>query len=154
MNVYVMSRKEAINYCYRSHDNPSVIISISDPYIEYSNSPFISSTNNVKAVLRLMFSDAEEPGCAVAGSGRECKQVMVGESDLMTDEDAIKIKQFVNRHKDKDIIVHCDAGISRSSGVAAAILKYLFGDDSSIFENPMYCPNMLCYRKTLEALYI
>ena len=45
-----------------------------------------------------------------------------------------------------------DAGISRSVGVAAAILKYTTGDDSSIFGNGLYDPNERCYRKTLEAL--
>ena len=34
----------------------------------------------------------------------------------------------------------------------AAILKYTTGDDSSIFENGLYDPNLWCYRKTLAAL--
>ena len=42
--------------------------------------------------------------------------------------------------------------ISRSSGVGAAILKHYTGDDSSVFENPRFHPNMWCYRKTLSAL--
>ena len=48
------------------------------------------------------------------------------------------------------MIVHCDAGISRSSGVAAAILKAKTGDDSQIFNNPKYRPNMRCYRIVLD----
>ena len=48
------------------------------------------------------------------------------------------------------IIVHCNAGISRSSGVCAAIMKAMTGDDSLIFENPKYLPNTTCYKVVLE----
>lgn len=152
MNVHVMSRAEAIAYCHKPHAAPAVMISISDPYMVYSSKPFCSRENRLRTILPLCFSDADRPGNAVAGSGAEAHICNVTETDLMTDKDAIKIKHFVERHSDKTIIVHCDAGISRSSGVAAAILKYLIGDDSQIFDNPKYYPNMLCYRKTLNAL--
>ena len=36
--------------------------------------------------------------------------------------------------------------------LAAALMKYFNGDDSPIFDNPQYCPNMRCYRMVLEAL--
>ena len=69
-------------------------------------------------------------------------------------EDAEKIAAFVmiNKHNGRRFIVQCDAGISRSAGVAAALMKYFNGDDSPIFDNPQYCPNMRCYRMVLEAL--
>lgn len=71
----------------------------------------------------------------------------------MTDEDAVKIKDFVLKWKDKvdTIWVHCDAGISRSAGVAAGILEALGEDNSYIFDSKMYFPNLLCYRKTLNS---
>ena len=69
-------------------------------------------------------------------------------------ENAEKIAAFVmiNKHNRKHFIVQCDAGVSRSAGVAAALMKYFNGDDSPIFDNPQYCPNMRCYRMVLEAL--
>lgn len=69
-------------------------------------------------------------------------------------EDAEKIAAFVmiNKHNGRRFIVQCDAGVSRSAGVAAALMKYFNGDDSPIFDNPQYCPNMRCYRMVLEAL--
>ena len=70
----------------------------------------------------------------------------------MRDEDAAQVAELLRSYPDTDVIVHCDAGISRSAGVAAAILKYTTGDDSSIFQNGLYDPNIWCYRKTLEAL--
>lgn len=68
--------------------------------------------------------------------------------------DAKQIAIFVNKYKnnDKYFIVNCDAGISRSSGIAAAIGKYLNNDDTFIFNNSKYCPNMRCYRMVLNAL--
>lgn len=70
----------------------------------------------------------------------------------MTDDDAKKVSSFVKRHPNTDIIVHCDAGISRSAGVAAAIMKWSTGDDTPIFNSWHYHPNMWAYRKTLNAL--
>lgn len=68
--------------------------------------------------------------------------------------DVRAIIDFVMRNKDngKHFIVQCDAGVSRSAGVAAALMKYFNGDDSPIFDNSQYCPNMRCYRMVLEAL--
>lgn len=62
------------------------------------------------------------------------------------------VAELLREYPDTDVIVHCDAGISRSAGVAAAILKHTTGDDSSIFENGLYDPNLWCYQKTLAAL--
>lgn len=35
---------------------------------------------------------------------------------------------------------------------SAAIQKYITGDDSKIFDSFRYRPNILCYRRVLEAL--
>ena len=70
----------------------------------------------------------------------------------MSDEDAAQVAALLREYPNTDVIVHCDAGISRSAGVAAAILKHTTGDDSSIFQNGLYDPNLWCYRKTLFAL--
>ena len=70
----------------------------------------------------------------------------------MRNEDAAKVADLLRTYPDTDVIVHCDAWISRSAGIAAAILKHTTGDDSSIFENGLYDPNLWCYQKTLKAL--
>ncbi|MBR1496099.1 MAG: metallophosphoesterase [Oscillospiraceae bacterium] len=59
---------------------------------------------------------------------------------------------YVLSHRNETLIVHCDAGISRSAGVAAAIGKCCNGDDRAFFRGGRYCPNMWCYRKTMAAL--
>ena len=71
----------------------------------------------------------------------------------MNNDDAQKVCDFVKANDNVDIIVHCDAGISRSAGVAAAIMKYLTGSDMEIFKNGKYQPNMWCYRKVLSKFY-
>lgn len=45
-------------------------------------------------------------------------------------------------------VVHCDAGLSRSPGVAAALSKILTGDDNYFFKR--YTPNSRVYRTILE----
>ena len=41
--IFVMSRSEVVQYCQEKQKKPSVVISISDPYIVYDNAPFCSS---------------------------------------------------------------------------------------------------------------
>ena len=144
MNIEIMSRERAIKHCYNRHTRPTIIISISDPNGIYHSAPVVHERTNIKAILRLCFSDADGPGCDVYG-----KKVDI--SGLMSDEDAEKVVRFVLRHSDSDLIIHCDAGISRSAGVGAAIMKAINGDDSPVFDSGRYRPNMWCYRKTLEA---
>lgn len=118
------------------------------PYGKYINDPpLISPTNNVQDILYLSFADADAPNIMdVYGK-------LVAEAELLTDTDAMRIVEFVKKHEDCFIIVYCDAGISRSSAVDAAIMKYFTGDDSSIFDSPCYFPNMWCYKKVLNAFY-
>lgn len=74
-----------------------------------------------------------------------------GRYDVITPATAQRIADIVHRYGDSiSYVVHCEAGISRSAGVAAAISKYLTGDDSSIFRT--HIPNRLVYRTVLEAL--
>ena len=146
MNVTVMSRRNAVLYCGQKNSDKSVMTSISDPRMVYDGEPFVSEENGILDILRLSFSDADGEGLDVYGN-------CVDESDLMTDEDARKVAAFVEAHRDVYILVHCDAGISRSAGVAAAILKHYTGDDRQVFRSGRHYPNMWCYCKTLNALH-
>ena len=71
----------------------------------------------------------------------------------MTPQNAYDILDFVEKwlDEDVDIIVHCGAGVSRSAGVAAALSLLVNGDDSNIFDDGRYSPNMHCYRSVLKA---
>jgi predicted protein tyrosine phosphatase len=134
MNIVVMDRGGAVSYSFSPHIEESAVVSISTNMQKYHTAVFSSPSNHIHAVLRLCFDDVEGgPGC-------------------MQPEDASKIRQFVEANKDRKIIVHCDAGISRSAGIAAALMKFYNGDDSMIFDSPRYRPNMLCYRLMLNEL--
>lgn len=74
---------------------------------------------------------------------------------LFGKEDALKILNFVKLYKDKiDLIaVNCEAGISRSAGISAALSAILNGAGSDQYYFSNYCPNMLVYRKILDTYY-
>lgn len=67
--------------------------------------------------------------------------------------DAVYINclQYIDTDTKYDNTIQKTSGISRSAGVAAGILDGIGKDSSLIFDSKMYFPNMLCYRKTLNA---
>ena len=71
---------------------------------------------------------------------------------------AAKVADFVKRVESDPAVEGlysvCDCGQSRSAGVAAAIVRYLGGEDLGIWDSPYYKPNPLVYRLTCEALGI
>lgn len=97
---------------------------------------------NTELILRLQFDDTETSG---------------GTQLAFTDEMAREVLSFVNKVKDSVTILvcQCEAGISRSSGMAAA-LSVIFGQSNEKFfcgsgPNGRFLPNRLVYRKMLEA---
>ena len=137
IDIRILNRKEAKKFSYESHDFKTAIISITDT--DKADVIFEKNEiNGIRAVLRLKFDDVE----------RDYKN-----EHCITKEDAENIVKFVNKNKNKvdEFIVHCEAGVSRSAGVGAAIMKALNGDDWDVFKNPLKCPNMKCYRTVLNA---
>lgn len=140
MDVTIMNRLKAERLSYTDYSSDKAIISISTPGDEKAE--FDSNNETIKDILYLELYDISY----------NSQEIFKG-YEPMSDEDAIKIKDFVLKWKDKvdTLWVHCDAGISRSAGVAAGILESLGEDNSYIFDSKMYFPNLLCYRKTLNA---
>ena len=119
------------------HDVTSAVISISD--CDKSSPVLENNTNNgIMARCKLKFDDVER-----------------GANNCIAEIDAFNIVEFVvNTAKSYDLlIVHCEAGVSRSAGVAAAVMKAVNGDDFKVFDNPRYIPNMTCYRTVLTAFH-
>lgn len=71
----------------------------------------------------------------------------------MSPIDAVLIRDFVLKWVNfvDEIWVHCEMGISRSAGIAAAISEHFELDSTDIMNNSNYIPNMLCYNLTKEA---
>jgi len=138
MKFFVYSRYaiEAI----QPHDVPHIIVSISTPPDEEAN---IRMNDKTLGILRLWFFDRDTP------TGEASKDL---ESFLFMPTHADQILDLVAAHPTAEhFIVHCDAGISRSSAIAAAISKITCGDDSEYFHGCRYHPNRRVYRGILEA---
>lgn len=133
MQFIVLSREKARKFSYTNIDKPTIIISITDVGSEPNR---FNHNSGILNVLHLQFNDVDihEPFC-------------------ITETDACKIVNFVSRYlnKAKQIVVHCEAGVSRSAGVCAALMKVINGSDFEIFDNPHFCPNMSCYRMVLTG---
>jgi predicted protein tyrosine phosphatase len=130
MNFINIPRMVTNNELY---SKPYVLVSITDKpeIIEHE-------FRNCKGIVRMSFHDLEEP--------------IPGYSYTLFDSNMAKqIVNFVKEHKDKDyIFIHCEAGISRSAGIAAALNKFYNGKDKRYFDK--YCPNMLCYNLIMNEL--
>ena len=100
--------------------------------------PKIPAPENRKGLLRLVFhdSDVDMPEIGI---------------ERFTLFQANEILEFVESHKEEIelIICQCDAGRSRSAGIAAALAKILHDDDDFFFRK--YTPNMRVYRTILDA---
>ena len=145
MQIKVISRDDAMAFCQKPHLAQFVMISISNPYTAYSSQPFMSEKNNIIDILRLSFVDAD------GVSDLDVYGKIARKEDMFSDEQAKQVVDFAEKYKNYPIIVHCDAGISRSAGVGAAILKHYTGSDSQIFNSRWYAPNMFVYYKVLKA---
>lgn len=72
----------------------------------------------------------------------------------MKPADAARIAEFARERISvgcRNIVVQCTQGLSRSAGVAAAILRAYHQDEGEILNDPAYCINGRCYRLTCEA---
>jgi predicted protein tyrosine phosphatase len=112
-----------------------IIISISD---KVENLPSIKEGELCRGILKLAFQDTDNPH----------------QSNSFTPHLARKILRFVksNLKHVQLIITQCDAGISRSSGTAAALSKIVNGNDKEFFRPP-YVPNRLVYKIILNEYY-
>lgn len=130
--IRVMSRERAIRYSYSNHPK-TLMISIRD---NGSRIPHFVKDNLV--IFYFEFDDIEE------GDTRGIP---------ISNNQASDIAAAVNNFKDRVdcIVVHCEAGISRSAGVAAAIGMALNSDDSFVFNDGRFNPNRTCYKKVMEA---
>jgi predicted protein tyrosine phosphatase len=113
---------------------PHAVISICEPGAEKA---MIPEGGSCRGILRLSFHDVDRPERAGA--------------ILFDAAHAWEILRFVEsvRKDIRTLVVHCEAGVSRSAGVAAALSRALFGEDRFFFDH--YMPNRLVYSTLLGA---
>lgn len=131
----IMDRYDARDFCKEEHTFRTCIISISTVGGKANYLPK-TSVNRILAVLPLWFDDE------LCGANSFDKDI------------AAQILRFIDIWKSHVdcILVHCDAGISRSAAVCAALKRYLGEDDWDIFRDPRYDPNALVYHTMMEQI--
>lgn len=135
MHVSIMNRQQASEFTHQQHTDPYILISITDtnlPPNTFGDDPMLIG------VLPLKFDDTEE-----------------NEPNHITDEQAHAIVKFVKKFDQtiSHIVVHCEGGVSRSAGIAAALCLHYNNDDWDIFNNVHLAPNMTCYKTLLHAFH-
>jgi predicted protein tyrosine phosphatase len=118
----VMSRAVAESY---ELTEPHVLISIGGSGTPVAPHPQLPSR---VAVLRVQFDDVGYERLEAARAGLWPDEP---EPDWFDSDRAERIRSFVENHRDDAtwIACHCEAGMSRSPAVAAALSRWLNGDD-------------------------
>lgn len=139
--VVALSRDEAQRY---HSSEPYVVISLSD---SDAPPPNIYRHETLRDWLALHFDDVYPQHCFdESGARLFCE---------MSERDAHRIAEFVHRWWGEvaTIVVHCHAGLSRSTGVAAAIRTHHGQDERDLYESPRN-PNRHCLALVREALRV
>lgn len=133
------------------HDVPHVVVSINCPGEEPAK---FQANELTLGRVNLFFWDLDQlpESGLVRAHGSDTTFSGIREEDLCQPTDAQAVVDLVAAHPTAErVVVHCTAGKSRSAAVAAALMKSIEGDDSPIFNNPRYKPNMRVYRMVLNA---
>lgn len=151
MTIQLLSKRAASKY---RPERPTLLISIQDG--DRQELPFRQRTNHITRkryvdCLFLYFDDINP-------------DAIPGQPSMpfaFSDYDAKAIINFLKRHFEAgdfaDIIVHCQAGVSRSHAVALFIAKYFAKDDAEYRrllgqENKVYGGNPYVYNKLIDNL--
>ena len=80
---------------------------------------------------------------------------MLGYFPLLFSEDmADEAAQFIYRIalRTDELICQCECGVSRSAGMAAAVLEHFYGKGDVILKDRQYTPNMYVYELMMKSL--
>jgi predicted protein tyrosine phosphatase len=128
---------------------PHAIISITDPDSDF---PHFAPNENRLGILFLQFYDLDDIRDQMTPKDAAEYLAQFGDG-LFKDHQAAEIVDFVEgvKSKIKGILVHCEAGVSRSAAVAAGIELVLNGSNERVFNDRRYSPNLYVYTKLLFA---
>lgn len=131
MRFAVISASKAKTFIPKNPDDVCIHISIrgwNDKKVRLANNP------NRVASLFLQFDDIEQ------GDPHFVSYILFDRK--MAREILGFVKFWTTEKPEIDlIIVNCEAGVSRSAGVAAALSMIFNGDDAVIFGDPSFSPN-------------
>lgn len=151
--IVVFSRNEIQNML-EPPPEPHIVVSINCPD---EGAARIRTNNASLGRVSLFFWDLDQlpkAGSFVFNGKDMIPAEDVKEEHLIKTSDAEAIIDLFEAHPEfETLLVHCTAGISRSSAVAAAAHKIFNGSDEAIFGRRRYRPNMRVYRMVLEEWY-
>lgn len=131
-------------YAMRTYkfDKPHIVISIKTPG---ANKADIKPNFACLDKLFLEFQDIDLAKCD--------KYIDCPELHPFNKKQAVEIIEFINFHLEniEGLIVNCEAGVSRSPAIAAAI-ALLLGQDNQIYFKK-YLPNMYVYRTLIDTFF-
>lgn len=132
IDIQVRSRSEAKEF---KEDLPWAAISISTMPDEFPE----LHTENCLGVLQLSFFDSE---------------FKTNGPQFFNKDHADKIVNFLKEMlpQIECLLIHCEMGVSRSPAIAAAICHVLYGQHTETIYFKNYNPNILVYRKLVDAL--
>ena len=135
MTISVYSKSRMYDLIEKGIPNNTAIISFSDTEEDYIDFP--EGTD----VLKLAFYDVRP------------HTVSKDHYDKILPQ-AKDIAEYVYKKmkENKDIICQCDYGVSRSAGLAAAIMEAFSGKGIDVFADYRYTPNQFVYNKVLKEL--
>ena len=138
-NIIVLSRKFAKEF---TCDKPWAAISVSTTMGDF---PELSEQNRL-GLLRLCFWDISNPSN---------RQLEADDPKLFSYEQANQVLEFVDEHWDKidTLLVHCEAGLSRSPAIASAIISIKYGEGSDVEWFKRFNLNRLVYQRIIEEFH-
>ncbi len=129
MKLYILSLKESISFKPNENEK-TVIIRINEPDYEVKDLKYKDLFTDI---LEVSFHDV------VKGMKNLDDSIV-----LFNNEHSNKIIEFIKRHKDADtFVIHCIAGVSRSSAVGLSLSWILNNSrlEQAILKSKMYSPN-------------
>ena len=132
MKILTFNRWTAESF---TSNKPYMVISITEPGVRAN----IPDSDQLMAICRVQFHDIDKnmEGC-----------------EKITIEQAKQIAQIVKLTYEQVecIVVHCEAGVSRSAGVSMAITDWMLHNNIDVNEGEYPFANRLVYRAVYKAL--
>lgn len=140
--IRIMGEMEAIRYS-KTVNKTTAIISIVSKIEKPVN---FHNNENICDVFRLFINDLY---CDLKD-----ETIVEGAGLAPIQSDFNGLKEFVDKHKDVEIVIHCAAGVSRSAGVGLAVAQYLehYDIQDYILNSGNFDANLHCYKLALNEL--
>ena len=147
--IYIMNKNDVENFQFE-RNKKYLIISISGYYEPLANFSISVLYNDDIEIKFFLFDDVDKETKFYDLENNQYHLIIP-----MKEDQAKDIVNLVEKYYNQVdyTIVHCNTGISRSAGVVGALCKWLWNDDSYVFEDEYFKPNMHVYRMLLSSFY-